>query len=205
MEGFEREGSKGEKRQSPVWDLGNRKSWTWRSERLGRIGRQAGFLLVLSLTDAMEVSLGQSLGVWRPGPLPRQGSPEWSQLSEQMTSPGTHVVETWAPWDALGASIIQPWGSNYVPHRKHGNIENAGSIPFSTLRCGSPDSPNCDHTPKLQKGPHNGARIPASLTCSEVRGGGGASRVHSPRAPTRSPLRKREKRAAEATEAAILR
>lgn len=117
--------------------------------RTARSNRTAGWiLLVLSLIDAMEVSLEQSLGLWRPGPLPRQVSPEWSQLSEQVTSPGTLVVETWAPWDALGASIIQPWGSNYVPHRKHGNIENAGSIPFSTLRCGIPDSPNCDHTPK---------------------------------------------------------
>lgn len=39
---------------------------------------------------------------------------------------------------------------------------------------------------------------PARLTCSEARGGGVASLVHNPRAPSRSPLRKRENSAAEA-------
>lgn len=118
------------------------------------------------------MSLGQNLGLQRPGLLPRQVSPEWSLISEQVTSPGTHVVETWAPWDALGTSIIQPWGINYGPHRKHGNIENAGSIPFSTLRCGIPDSPGCGHTPKTsERSPISGRgsrrRSPA-LECGEV-------------------------------------
>lgn len=71
MEGFEREVSRGEERQSPVWDFGNRKSWTWRSEWLGRNGRQAGSFLVLSLPDAMEVSLDRAWvsGVLGPSPV----------------------------------------------------------------------------------------------------------------------------------------
>lgn len=43
---------------------------------------------------------------------------------------------------------------------------------------------------------------PVLLTWSEARGGGVASLAHSPRAPSRSPLRKRRSSAAEA---AILR
>jgi hypothetical protein len=62
MEGFGREGSKSEERQSPVWDFGNGKSWTWRSEWLGWNGRQAGSFLFLSLKEAIEMSLGQTLG-----------------------------------------------------------------------------------------------------------------------------------------------
>lgn len=149
------------------------------------------------------MSLGQSPGLWRPGPLPRQVSPEWSLITEQVTSPGTHVVETWAPRDALGGFHNPALGEQLRStqeawkHRKHRlrPIQHP-EVRYSRLAGLRPYAQN------FRKEPHNGAQDPAPLTCSGVRGGGGASRVHSPRAPTRSPLRKREKRAAEA---AILR
>lgn len=75
-----------------------------------------------------------------------------------MTSPSTHVAKTRAPEDALETTTLRPRGSKCGPHGRHGSIPNTGSVPFSTLRRGTLESPGCDHnTQNLGRIPETGA------------------------------------------------
>lgn len=80
--------------------------------------------------------------------------------------------------------------------------QNAGGVPFSTLRCCVPEAPGGPGPPGTPGRSPSTQANPIRLTWSGARGGGVASLAHSPRAPCRSPLRNRRNSAAEA---AILR